>query len=98
MKKFPHERQKNFLARQVAARLIGVKYPPGTIVKSPTEGYGIVEFVSNGSPLPYFIRCENGAQITFSESGIDNHCISRTRYKESVRKRRKAGMKVNSLI
>lgn len=95
------ERKKLLIAKQVAARLMGdEKYPPGTIVYAHSaKQYGVVYNINKSfSHLPYLVRCENGDLIQFSISGIENHYVSRSKYKFSVRKRRKAGLKVNSLI
>lgn len=94
------ERKQLILAKQVANRLMGdVKYPPGTIVYIPSQNqYGKVEVVAPFKHLPYMVKGENGDVITFSESGMENNYVSRTKYKKDVRRRRKAGLKVNSLI
>lgn len=94
------ERQKLLIAKQVAARLMGdEKYPPGTIVYVPaSKQYGMVIIVAPFKHLPYLVRRENGELINFSKDGIANHYVSRSKYKASVRKRRKAGIQVDSLI
>ena len=94
------ERKKQLLAKQVAARLMnGEKYPPGTIVYIPSEKqYGMVQIVAPFSHLTYLVNGENGSVIHFTKAGIENNYVSRTQYKKDVRRRRKAGLKVNSLI
>lgn len=94
------ESKKLLLAKHVAARLMGdVKYPPGTIIQyTSNKNWGVVTTVSPLKNLPYFVTMENGNILNFTADGIANNLSSRSKYKASVRRRRKAGLKVNSLI
>lgn len=91
------ERAMKRKAQEVAMRFYGnIKYPPGTIIKRVQ--WGVVRHINPDRSVPYFVEFENGDIIYYTEDGINNGLSSRSQYKKDVRRRRKAGIQVNSLI